>query len=248
MNLSEGRWDNLGVARTWKWARTTAEKAGVLARKRERGRLRMRKNRAVDPDSARARDRARSARPERREYIKAWKRAQHAESQTRRELQAKLRATKRLVDALNRAYQPKPDRRRKYHDGLTRYHRRQLISDHPGVAIAYVNCAYCGRLFVYRASIPTRFCCQSHAHRVGKRSWKPRGMTRRQIAERDGWKCHLCGELVPDRPYAAHPLDPTMDHLLPVSRGGTDHPSNLRLAHNKCNTDRGAALGSVHGA
>jgi 5-methylcytosine-specific restriction endonuclease McrA len=36
-----------------------------------------------------------------------------------------------------------------------------------------------------------------------------------------------------------HPRSPTVDHLIPVSEGGTDAPENLRLAHRTCNTKRG---------
>lgn len=31
----------------------------------------------------------------------------------------------------------------------------------------------------------------------------------------------------------------TVDHIIPVSKGGTDHISNLRLAHASCNQRRG---------
>lgn len=37
--------------------------------------------------------------------------------------------------------------------------------------------------------------------------------------------CHLCG-----RPGAD-----TVDHLLPLSQGGTNEPGNLRSAHKACN-------------
>ena len=62
----------------------------------------------------------------------------------------------------------------------------------------------------------------------------------RQIAERDGWRCHLCGKKVPDRPHEGRPLDGEIDHLVPVSAGGVDDPSNVALAHRRCNLARGA--------
>lgn len=36
-------------------------------------------------------------------------------------------------------------------------------------------------------------------------------------------------------------MAPSLDHILPVSKGGTDFLDNLRLAHRKCNMDRSAA-------
>lgn len=62
--------------------------------------------------------------------------------------------------------------------------------------------------------------------------------TLREIAERDGWRCHLCQRQVPDRPYKARPNDATIDHLIPVSAGGQDVRTNVALAHNECNSKR----------
>lgn len=42
--------------------------------------------------------------------------------------------------------------------------------------------------------------------------------------------CHLCEE-----PYAD-----TIDHVVPVARGGSDHPDNLRPAHTSCNSSKGS--------
>jgi 5-methylcytosine-specific restriction endonuclease McrA len=62
--------------------------------------------------------------------------------------------------------------------------------------------------------------------------------TLREIAERDGWRCHLCHRSVPDRKYRAKPNDPTIDHLIPLSDGGSHTRVNVALAHNRCNSER----------
>lgn len=82
-----------------------------------------------------------------------------------------------------------------------------------------------------------------HKGRVD-RTAKVESFTLRDIAERDGWKCHLCGKRVPDRPYKARPLDATLDHLIPVSDGGDHTRANVALAHNRCNYER-AHLGAA---
>lgn len=61
-----------------------------------------------------------------------------------------------------------------------------------------------------------------------------------RIGERDGWWCWLCGEAVD--PNAFGPWQATIDHLVPRSRGGTNKPANLRLAHRRCNNHRGSHL------
>jgi hypothetical protein len=59
------------------------------------------------------------------------------------------------------------------------------------------------------------------------------------IARRDGWRCHLCTRAVDPGLYFQHRDAATLDHLVPVSAGGTDEPSNLALAHRGCNSRRG---------
>lgn len=57
-----------------------------------------------------------------------------------------------------------------------------------------------------------------------------------EIAERDGWRCCLC--LKPVSPAVKWPdsMSPSLDHLVPLSKGGVHDPSNVALAHLGCNT------------
>ena len=55
------------------------------------------------------------------------------------------------------------------------------------------------------------------------------------LIERDGNTCARCGNPMPTD-------DMTLDHKIPVSAGGTDHPVNLQLMHKHCNQERGARL------
>ena len=63
---------------------------------------------------------------------------------------------------------------------------------------------------------------------------------RAAIYARDGYQCKLCGEPVDT---AADPQRddwaPTLDHIIPRSKGGTHDVSNLRTAHRWCNSVRG---------
>lgn len=59
------------------------------------------------------------------------------------------------------------------------------------------------------------------------------------IARRDGWRCHLCHRKVNPRVHFQHRNAATLDHLVPVTDGGTDEPANLALAHRGCNSRRG---------
>lgn len=60
-----------------------------------------------------------------------------------------------------------------------------------------------------------------------------------QILERDRWICQLCMKPISRTAPPRTPFAPSIDHIVPVSRGGTGHPSNLRAAHYSCNSARG---------
>lgn len=51
--------------------------------------------------------------------------------------------------------------------------------------------------------------------------------------------CGICGKPVDKRLPGTDPMGPTIDHIIPISRGG--HPadlSNLQLAHRCCNRQK----------
>jgi 5-methylcytosine-specific restriction endonuclease McrA len=60
-----------------------------------------------------------------------------------------------------------------------------------------------------------------------------------EIAVRDDFLCGLCGESVPMTVKVPEPLAPTIDHIVPVSKGGDDTRSNVQLAHFLCNSIKG---------
>lgn len=65
------------------------------------------------------------------------------------------------------------------------------------------------------------------------------------VFERDGWLCGLCDEPVsPDAVYP-DPFSPSLDHVVPLSRGGAHSLENSQLAHLRCNVRKGAREDSV---
>lgn len=55
--------------------------------------------------------------------------------------------------------------------------------------------------------------------------------------------CGICGKPVDFSYRYPHPMSPTVDHIIPVSKGG--HPSdldNLQLAHRCCNREKSDKL------
>lgn len=61
------------------------------------------------------------------------------------------------------------------------------------------------------------------------------------IALRDGFDCSLCGEMIDFSLPPTDRMSPTVDHVIPISKGGPDLLSNVRLAHRVCNSIKGVS-------
>lgn len=53
-----------------------------------------------------------------------------------------------------------------------------------------------------------------------------------QVIQESGYICGICGQPV-------DPAEATIDHIIPLSRGGTDARENLMCAHRRCNELKG---------
>ena len=121
-------------------------------------------------------------------------------------------------------------------------HYRQGVVD-----IEFKHCQRCGKLFSCRAGSIKACCsdvCVKRKHKSIRRHRlraAPGGhdeVTLFALGERDGWRCHLCGGKVPNRDHKNRVLDPEIDHLVPVSAGGSHTWDNVALAHRRCNYER----------
>lgn len=68
-----------------------------------------------------------------------------------------------------------------------------------------------------------------------------------KLIERDDGVCHICGKKIDKEDYRyqdGHRITghnyPTIDHVIPVSKGGTHTWDNVKLAHMVCNAQKGA--------
>lgn len=62
--------------------------------------------------------------------------------------------------------------------------------------------------------------------------------------DRDEWRCGICGKEIlrhGDVNEVGSKMG-SLDHIKAVSRGGGDHPSNIRAAHISCNKSRGVGV------
>lgn len=120
------------------------------------------------------------------------------------------------------------------------------------------ECHYCGSSYArprQRARVPSR-CeeCKKARHRAYVRVYyanNPRGLdhVRRarklglgyerfkhsEIFDRDGWKCGICRKQISRRLRWPHPMSVSLDHKIPLSKGGPHSRLNTQAAHLRCN-------------
>lgn len=62
-------------------------------------------------------------------------------------------------------------------------------------------------------------------------------ITFREVYFRSGGCCYLCGQFAPRRLRgSAHWAEPTIDHVIPLNRGGVHSYENTKIAHRLCNS------------
>lgn len=61
------------------------------------------------------------------------------------------------------------------------------------------------------------------------------------LVERDGYACYLCDDQYTDTD------GPTIEHVVPLARGGTWDMENLKLAHRLCNQRKGDRMFDENG-
>jgi hypothetical protein len=112
----------------------------------------------------------------------------------------------------------------------------------------FPTCQTCGLVFTCRngQSLRCKPCRVRHA-------WERKTYHKKvsklvdYIGHRDKWKCAICGRKVSQEPFQhGNPWSKTVDHVVPEaecrrlgwSLDEADNPSNLRLAHMRCNNLR----------
>ena len=114
---------------------------------------------------------------------------------------------------------------------------------------AALTCPQCGREF--KSKYWGKLYCSSHCQREAARD---RGATyshgawisvarRLRLYRRDHYICYICGMRTNRLADPSADLDaPTLDHVIPRSKGGTDDDSNLRCCCRRCNSLKSDAM------
>lgn len=73
----------------------------------------------------------------------------------------------------------------------------------------------------------------------GKVNWD---ISIERLMKRDGCNCYLCGERVDMNVDTNDDRYPSIEHVIPVCKGGTHTWGNVKLAHRGCNTAKGTQI------
>jgi len=111
-----------------------------------------------------------------------------------------------------------------------------------------VECAECGKVFmpeyrnkrtVYCSDVCMDRSVGRNAHHIRRIRFKDGFIERvykARIIKRDGGMCQICGKKVALKHKAPYPYSPSLDHIIPLAKGGTHEPKNVRLVHFICNS------------
>lgn len=118
-----------------------------------------------------------------------------------------------------------PDCRRARRNAQAREFQRAYREEH--------GAGYGTRYFEARASYASARRARVRGARVGK------PFTRKEIFDRDAWRCGFCGEAIDPALKWPDPGSVSLDHIVPLIHGGEHSRENTRAAHLGCNSADG---------
>ena len=114
------------------------------------------------------------------------------------------------------------------------------------------ECPVCGCFFCDTGKYCSDECrdgARKHYDNTKKRNryikaWTPESktITLRKLYERDNGVCWLCGKQCDYDADSNSNNYPSIDHVIPIARGGKDEWNNIRLAHRLCNSFKWAKI------
>lgn len=134
-------------------------------------------------------------------------------------------------------------------DGVVRWLR--IFSETNGPLHIRLGCMMCGKPCQLVNRQRSNYC-EEHREtrrRESRRKWRKRrkaiergavaeAVVPNEIFERDDWTCWICGNRCDISKQCPSHQAPTLDHVIPLAKGGSHTKSNLRCAHFICNVKK----------
>lgn len=125
-----------------------------------------------------------------------------------------------------------------------------MAQRYTAVPKSVVQCERCQAPITKRGDEDRRFCgpCgtgKGHVARAQRYGVPVETVRRQAVFDRDGWICQVCHRPVDKGLSWPHAESASLDHIVPLSRGGAHTEANVQLAHLGCNTGKGATLATI---
>lgn len=131
-----------------------------------------------------------------------------------------------------------------------RVRRFRRLNPTAGRPARSLSCGWCERHFSQRGSGRNRICCSTCGPRSSKITAHGRRRARElgravelfrahEVFQRDEWTCALCLGAIDRQLRHPDPLSPSLDHRVPLQRGGDHTVENCQAAHLVCNLWKG---------
>lgn len=133
-----------------------------------------------------------------------------------------------------------------------KYHSNNFYR-HGSTAIeSIMNCQSC-KVEILRKSGSHKYCddCMIIVIRLQKSDAQNRrrasagkaDYNRLDVFKSDRWMCQLCGEKIDSKLKDRHPMMASIDHIVPIAKGGKDVRENVQSSHLICNCRKGDRFG-----
>lgn len=95
----------------------------------------------------------------------------------------------------------------------------------------------------WRKRNPDRAAAGASRYRARKRDAFVENVNHLEVLKRDNWKCGICGQRIPKHAKYPDPRSASVDHVVPLNKGGLHEMKNVQASHLICNAlkaDRGS--------
>lgn len=114
------------------------------------------------------------------------------------------------------------------------------------------TCNWCGNAIEEKADRLINYCSEECSDAANKQRWVDNRNKRRLVIDvssesikpedvfiRDKWICQICRRKINPQLKHPHPRSKSIDHIVPLSLGGTHERKNVQAAHLGCNARKG---------
>lgn len=92
---------------------------------------------------------------------------------------------------------------------------------------------------MWRAKNMDKYRAKNHRYRASKKTAAVgENVSPQVVFETDGWRCHICRKKIDKRLKFPDQMSASLDHVIPLSKGGEHSYENCRASHFICNSTK----------